>query len=171
MAHRRRLVTGHFLLWAFVAVACDHTTYAPGYSEAAFKQVEIGMSRGEVEALLGEALATEDATPGEVWIYGDPNGKHQGPRTWKFALAGLPVVSFAQNGVVVAAYDAPGIGPGMSLERVRSLLGEPAERHLLKDVLVLHYSVPGDSGHSEIRIIGIDSKGRVSTISSYATDD
>jgi hypothetical protein len=45
-------------------LAGDHTKYADDYSEEAFRKVRIGMSRDEVEALLGKPLLVYD--PGHV---------------------------------------------------------------------------------------------------------
>lgn len=154
-----------------IAIACDNATYAPGYSEASFAKVRVGMSVAEVKALLGEPLASEESTPGEVWRYGEISGESQGPRTWKFRIAGDPVVVFAEDGKVQQAYEAPGIEQGMSMEEVRGVLGNPAARDVLRNSLVLHYSSPGESGRSEIRSVGIDREGKVSAISSYSTYD
>jgi hypothetical protein len=37
-------------------ILSDHTAYAPTYSASGFKQIQVGMAAGEVEALLGRPL-------------------------------------------------------------------------------------------------------------------
>lgn len=49
-------------LWAALG---DNTVWAPGYTDAGFRNVKIGMKRSEVYALLGQPLGT----------YSDPGGK------------------------------------------------------------------------------------------------
>jgi hypothetical protein len=166
----RRLSRG-LIVAALTLVACDNATYAPGFSEDAFRKVQLGMSLAEVKALLGEPLESQESTPGEVWRYGEIAGPAQGPRTWVFQLAGNPVVVFGEDQLVQKSYEAPGVNPGLSMEEVHHLLGEPSARHVLKNALVLHYSSPGDSGRSEIRIIGIGRDNRVSQIDSYSFDE
>jgi hypothetical protein len=55
------------------------TVYAPGYSENRFAQVRIGMSRQEVESLLGPPLRktplpSENRKPDDCWVYSRPPG-------------------------------------------------------------------------------------------------
>jgi hypothetical protein len=59
-----------------VALLTGHvrTHYAPGYSEQAFAQVRVGMSRDEVHALLGEPLqrfSPDWKWPEAGWRYAD----------------------------------------------------------------------------------------------------
>jgi hypothetical protein len=44
----------------------DNTVWAPGYTDAGFREVRIGMKRSEVHALLGEPLESHPQTGGEV---------------------------------------------------------------------------------------------------------
>ena len=53
-------------LWGVVAVVWgDNTVWAPGYTDAGFRAVKIGMKRSEVYALLGRPLASESEPTGE----------------------------------------------------------------------------------------------------------
>ena len=55
------------------------TVYAPAYSEGRFGQVRVGMTRHEVESLLGTPLRmtpkpSENWRAGHAWIYSEPPG-------------------------------------------------------------------------------------------------
>jgi len=68
------LVTAAFL--AFVFIFTFDTEYAPGYSEEAFRAVEIGDSREEVMCLLGQPLRVY-GLGGEVLSYSrSPSGSN-----------------------------------------------------------------------------------------------
>ena len=58
-----------FLAIALSLWACDvpdTSTYAAGYSEAAFEALEEGVPRSAVLSALGPPLHIENTTPGEV---------------------------------------------------------------------------------------------------------
>ena len=42
--------------WFWSSGFVDDTVYAPGYSDRAFRMVKVGMSRGDVEHLLGTSI-------------------------------------------------------------------------------------------------------------------
>src|SRR4051794_35820341 len=50
----------------------DSTQYSSGYSEAAFEQIQEGMTQDEVVQLLGQPLGTHAGNPGVVRWYGPP---------------------------------------------------------------------------------------------------
>ncbi len=54
------------------AVAANvETRYAPGYSDAKFREVAVGHSREDVRALLGEPLTEWTLGASETWNYSD----------------------------------------------------------------------------------------------------
>ena len=59
--------------WFFskLAVGGEHTRYASGYTDSAFRSVRVGMSKDEVLGLLGVPLNTWFLDPErlEVWAY------------------------------------------------------------------------------------------------------
>jgi hypothetical protein len=58
-------------------VVHEDTFYAPGYSDAAFRRVTIGMTEGEVTALLGRPLGTRQLPSGEAsWSFTRSPGDH-----------------------------------------------------------------------------------------------
>jgi hypothetical protein len=81
-------VGGAMLLVAWVGVmlgvvhwfdANFSTVYASSYSEDRFAQVRVGMTREEVDSLLGSPLRmtpkpSENWRPGDAWIYSEPPG-------------------------------------------------------------------------------------------------
>lgn len=52
------------------------TVYAPGYREDQFRRVGVGMTRSQVESIMGPPLRRDSISPGwsplENWIYSDP---------------------------------------------------------------------------------------------------
>ena len=78
----RRMMATVALLGCWLGVArwwVDHnfaTIYAPGYSEGHFRKVRVGMTAGEVEAIMGHPLRRDSTSqrwaPYENWIYSDP---------------------------------------------------------------------------------------------------
>jgi hypothetical protein len=52
------------------------TVYATGYSEEHFARVRVGMTRAEVEAIMGHPLRRDTTSPSwkglENWIYSEP---------------------------------------------------------------------------------------------------
>jgi len=63
------LVLGVFglLFWMM-----DATVYSPGYSERAFKKIQSGMTKAEVERLVGAPLRIHHGYPGVTRWYGPP---------------------------------------------------------------------------------------------------
>ena len=47
----------------------DGTVYAPGFDEARFGQIRVGMADTEVEALMGPPLETWDWWGDVIWAY------------------------------------------------------------------------------------------------------
>jgi outer membrane protein assembly factor BamE (lipoprotein component of BamABCDE complex) len=153
--------------WSWYWLYRDTTIYAPGYTEEKFSQVEIGMNSEEVYALLGPPLSIDSRAVLEMWLYDDSAAKLD---------AGTAVGSTN----VVVAFDASGrvvdsdffykIGPGMTKDQVRKLLGEPLQITPARSV-VLSYSRPGGEVVFRARVIELSAAGRVSRIVQYQFHD
>lgn len=61
----------HELLLRVYLAATEDTEYAPGYSERAFRAVELGDAEAEVLAALGEPLSERVGEPSTTWLYAD----------------------------------------------------------------------------------------------------
>jgi hypothetical protein len=148
----------------------DRTVYAPGYSEAGFRSIRIGMTREEVTRILGEPLSVEPA-PGYVfWVYApddyrNPRQQVNGPSvippqtTFRADPAGK-IVSI--DGVYLDV--KKGDFFDRQLGEVRKCFGDPFEVFSAPDRDVYWYSkMDGVKGHF-VRIIEISTKGSVSVV-------
>jgi outer membrane protein assembly factor BamE (lipoprotein component of BamABCDE complex) len=54
----RRLILGALLTWTAACRPSGSTTFAPGFTEAAFGRVKAGMTKEEVLELLGPPIST-----------------------------------------------------------------------------------------------------------------
>jgi outer membrane protein assembly factor BamE (lipoprotein component of BamABCDE complex) len=101
--------------WLLARAMGDDTTYAPHYSDAAFRRVQIGMNREAVDRLLGPPLR-------EVWVYREH-------------AVSLPSVDFAADRVAhVGSETDPrllAVRIGMSKGDVLKLVGPPREVSLV----------------------------------------
>jgi hypothetical protein len=72
-----------FVAWAGLAMGAVRwlhlnfaTVYAPGYDESHFRRVRVGMTRAEVESIMGPPLRRDNTSQRwahyENWIYSDP---------------------------------------------------------------------------------------------------
>ena len=55
-----------FVMWVFTL---SGTTYAPGFSEERFASLRTGMTKAEVETLLGKPLGISRREGREIWEY------------------------------------------------------------------------------------------------------
>ena len=55
--------------WRTLMTAFEGTIWAPGFSEAAFSKLEIGMKTDQVTALLGDPLRKDCGELRCIWIY------------------------------------------------------------------------------------------------------
>jgi hypothetical protein len=146
----------------------DRTVYAPGYSEAGFRSIRIGMTREEVTRVLGEPLSIEPA-PGYVdWVYA-PDG-YRNPRQRANGPSVIPPqTSFrADPAGKIASVDGVYLDVekdeflGRQLAEVRQRFGDPFEVCSAPDRDVYWYSkMDGVKGHF-VRMIEISTKGSVS---------
>lgn len=167
------VVLGLLLVVAWLWLNQDTSTYADGFSESGFSQIEEGMPYEEVHALVGAPLS-QDAEPTlETWYYSTDQPGQQEDGTWVFDLFGpLGKVRFDDQGRVVS-YSGEGTEPlraGLSKEEVRRLLGSPSSVRPARSKL-LHYSSPGNAGVYRARMVELDEDGRVSRIIRYTTHD
>jgi hypothetical protein len=88
----------------------EDTVYAPGFSEAAFRRVRVGMTETEVLGELTSPLS-------EVWFYaGGSTGT---------------MIGFTGNRVDHLSGAANRVAVGATRESVRTVLGEPQEKSLV----------------------------------------
>jgi outer membrane protein assembly factor BamE (lipoprotein component of BamABCDE complex) len=101
--------------WLFARTMGDDTVYAGKYTDAAFRQVHVGMDRQSIDRLLGPPLR-------EVWAYREHS-------------VSLPTVDFVGDRVVyVASQTEPRLRPvsiGMTKADVLKIAGAPREVSLV----------------------------------------
>jgi hypothetical protein len=149
----------------------DDTIYAPGYSEARFRSIRVGMPRDEVIRALGQPVSVQPA-PGYVyWTYALEGYRHPRPpangptypppeTTFQADPAGK-IVSVTGGYLDVKEGDFL----GRQLEEVRKRFGDPLEVQSAADRDLYWYSkMDGVKGHF-VRIIHISTKGTVCDIS------
>lgn len=83
----------------------DGTRWASGYSEAAFKSIDVGMTKAQVRSILGECLGEREApSGGDLWHY--TIGKDGRFMSASVHSTHLRIVRFGTNGLVVGkTYD------------------------------------------------------------------
>ena len=167
------VVLGLLLVVAWLWLNRDTSTYADGFSESSFSQVEEGMPYEEVHALVGSPLSVDAEPVLETWYYFTDQPGQQEDGTWIFDLFGpLGKVRFDDQGRVVS-YSGEGtdqLRVGLSKEEVRRLLGSPSNARPARSKL-LHYSSPGNAGVYRARMVELDEDDRVSRVIRYTTHD
>ena len=114
------------------------------FSEAAFARVEKGMTRAQVDALLGLPLRENAIGSPEIWRYG----------------AAKSSVTFS-DGAVVYAPGVSGVSRGMSRTAVEGALGKPAHVEPASLTTTLHFTEAGRCNTYVARIVTIGPDGRV----------
>jgi hypothetical protein len=171
-------------LIAVVFLFSFDTEYAPGYSESAFRTVNIGTTEEEVLRLLGEPLQVRETAPYIWWLYSDqaqPNFETDGyasgnyTRIW-FNQAGLVERIFGQltagNSIFVGGgnnylqlSDATIESlKGKTRPEIQELYGLPTSIYESKATKVLVYSRSPSSSNYMLRTIGIDAQEQVTHI-------
>lgn len=158
------------------------TQYASGYSEKAFKSIQLGDSETRVKSLLGAPLSTYDSEPYVEWIYSADEQK-------RFAVTGyasgtFTTIRFNPDGRVAnilgqrqTSPNTMTIGEGqnslnLSSEQIKALRGStqddirkksgaPKATYDYKVRKVLCYSRSPSSGHYHLRSVGLDQNGKV----------
>lgn len=179
------------LLGHIFFLTSEDTEYAPGYSEVAFREIEVGDSEADVRAALGEPISEVESTPSVTWLYTDrpfpeftETGEFPDMRSsftsFRFE-SGRCVDIFGQ----VSGGTAPGgatlasVGPGVNslsitgsevstLETngavpadIEKLYGPPTGVHHNRAVKWLLYSHSPGSTNYRKRRIAIDANGQV----------
>lgn len=151
----------------------DTSTYADGFSESGFSEIEEGMPYEQVHALVGSPLSLDSQPVLETWYYSEDQPGQQEDGTWVFDLFGpLGKVRFDEQGRVVS-FSGEGteqLRAGLSKEEVRRLLGPPSNTRPARSKL-LHYSSPGNAGVYRARMVELDEDDRVSRVIRYTTHD
>lgn len=88
---------------AFLLLGED-TAYAPGYSEKAFQEVQIGSSKEAVVAHLGNPLREDSAAPHTLWIYSPTPQASFKTSGQPDAMSTYTVFKFGTNGVLTDVY-------------------------------------------------------------------
>ena len=158
------------IIWSISKI--DTSIYAPGFSEDLFQQIEIGMPKESVHALLGTPISQQQVDSPETWSYSKMSVKRGWIRTTTDPGESRYIQFDALARVVRVRGDSLRklIREGMEQQEVLAILGEPTEVYP-QTTEVLHYSSPADWGTYRARIIGIDSNGLVSEITTYDMPD
>ena len=160
------------LLMAGLWLNRDTSTYADGFSESGFSEIEEGMPYEQVHALVGAPLSMDPQPVLETWYYSEDQPEQE-DGTWVFNLFGpLGEVRFDEQGRVVS-FSGEGteqLRAGLSKAEVRKLLGSPSNTRPARSKL-LHYSSPGNAGVYRARIVELDEADRVSRVIHYTTHD
>jgi hypothetical protein len=171
----RGLIWVSLLLFLAICLAVnwgprDGTVYAPGYSEARFRSIRVGMTREEVTRVLGEPLSIEPASGYVLWVYAPDDYRNlrqheDGPTTTP------PQTAFQTDpaGKIVSVYGGyldvdKDEFVGHQLDDVRKRFGEPLEIYSTPDRELYWYSrMDGVKGHF-VRNIELSTKGGVINI-------
>jgi outer membrane protein assembly factor BamE (lipoprotein component of BamABCDE complex) len=164
-----------FLLFLAIALGIiwlvrDDTVYAPGYSEAKFTSIQLGMSREEVTRLLGQPLNVDSAPGYILWTYAssdlrNPRIQGNGPTT-------IPAQTFVQADTAGKIVSVSGVYLNIKkdeylnhrLEEVRARFGDPLEIRTAPDRDLYWYSkLDRIKGHY-VRFICISTEGKVCDI-------
>lgn len=164
------LVTATLIALGGIWYTWDRSEYSREFDEEKFNSVSVGMTTGEVQALLGAALiVSEDAFP-ETWYYQSvepskllPTFRLDEPRK---------AVEFDSEGKVtgIRGLGSVEVATGDAMSDVRRILGEPSTV-VHKRARCAHYSRPPEFGRFRARILAISSDGRVTQIFAYDTYD
>lgn len=178
----------------FLFAGCYATTYAPQYSETAFRSLQLGDSEQHVLQTLGQPLARIPTTPYTEWVYSDQDQtgfSQHGKATlrgtftlFKFGTngalrhvsgqivrgSGEIVTGNGQNHLRLVAPDIKGL-LGTTTETVQARFGVPESIYEYRSTVILQYSKSPTGGSYRKREIGIDSRGRVAHIWSEVYED
>jgi outer membrane protein assembly factor BamE (lipoprotein component of BamABCDE complex) len=171
----RGLVFAAFLLALAFCVASgwlrrDSTVYAPGYSEAKFRSVHVGMSREAVVGLLGPPLSVDPAPGYILWMYAASDFRN--PRRPPNAPVSPPVQTFFHADLAGKIDSVEGSYLNIKnddflnhhLEEVKAKFGDPFEVYAAPDRDLYWYSrMDGVKGHF-VKFIDISRQGSVSDI-------
>jgi hypothetical protein len=148
----------------------DRTVYAPGYSEAGFRSIRVGMAREEVTRILGEPLSIERAPGYILWVYAPTNYRNPRPPRNGPSIPSPRTAVHADPAGKIVSVDGVYLDVdkneffGHQLDEVRQRFGDPFEVFSAPDRDVYWYSkMDGVKGHF-IRIIEISTKGSVSVV-------
>lgn len=157
------------------------TQYSAGYSETAFKSIRLGDAAQHVLAVLGNPLSSTDTKPFVTWIYSkdaqnrfSENGAGSGTYTTvTFDGSGRVTGVFGQrqesNHFIVGAgqghlaltnIDVDRL-KGTSADAIRREFGSPAAVYEYKACKLLWYSRSPSSSNYHLRMIGLNSEGKV----------
>jgi outer membrane protein assembly factor BamE (lipoprotein component of BamABCDE complex) len=142
---RVALALAVLVLGATPARAADcATSRALRFSEAAFARVQAGMTRAQVDALLGLPLRENAIGSPEIWRY-----------------AGAKASVTFSEGAVIYASGAKGATRGMSRAAVEAALGKPAKIEPASLTTTLHFTEAGRCATYAARIVTIGPDGHV----------
>jgi outer membrane protein assembly factor BamE (lipoprotein component of BamABCDE complex) len=163
------VIAGTLIVTALWCSNRDTTTYAVGFTEAAFLLVKPGMELDEVYSLLGQPLSARQEDSPERWCYGEPAISHTGGAVvYQNLFDKARCIQFSEAGTVLrtTGHRMEGIQEGMSSGEVLERLGRP-DRRTPAAARTLHYTEPGGDGLFRARIIAVDARSRVSDVVSY----
>jgi outer membrane protein assembly factor BamE (lipoprotein component of BamABCDE complex) len=173
------------VVWIFVSIAIllagawwwytlDHSIYAPGYNEKAFRQLSLGMTESEVRSVLGPPLSIDTIPQPEMWFYNEVKPHRKRFYVFYDLTKKADVVTFSNNGRVSRVRSdrlAGRIKIGMNHDQVLNLVGQP-ERKTPAIAKAFHYSrQQSNFGMFRVRAIDFDERGLIVRITAYDAYD
>jgi hypothetical protein len=150
----------------------DTTSYAPGYDEAKFRSIEVGMSEVEVHKRIGKPLRETKARPQVDWYYGPPtlritvDGGMFDTSGFFSTAWGYTIARASPDGKIteiLGGYfpDIPDEMVGKDITEMKKKFGEPNAVRTLQATRYLVYSGSKTSGSFRTRALGMDKDGKV----------
>lgn len=158
------------------------TEYAPGYSEKAFKSIQLGATQQSVLSLLGEPIASANSEPFVVYIYSaekQPDFSEDGIGSGTYTTMTFDksrrlktvfgqqatsrnsiVIGEGQNYLKLREQDIEEL-KGSTMEEIKAKFGSPAAVYEYKAFKVLAYSRSPSSANYHLRSLGLDENGMV----------
>lgn len=94
----------------------EDTEYAPGFSERAFRKIQLGDTEATVRATLGAPLRIDDAKPYVSWLYGPaPAPEFEADGTYPDVRFSFTAIRFDENGTFDGAFGQISRRSGTSL--------------------------------------------------------
>jgi len=143
------------------------TQYAPGYSNAKFKNIRAGMSSEEIVAKLGMPYRTSTQQWSDIWRYYPPPQQQDPKDTAEFRLTIVPhpytYLSFSPSGTVdhFGGEYLGGDLAGLTKSQILAKFKQPTESISNDYVVVFHYSGSSNSTHYLFRNVYFDASNRV----------
>jgi len=161
------------------SLGCEKTTYAPGYSHQAFKEIKAGMTEQQVVQLVGQPLERLSSPWCEAWEYGNESCSTQTVRRWGIFKTRIVTVyydsaaSFYFNDRGNLSFHTGGLFPDATVSKCRNTtdvltaFGQPKERMVFPAETRLYYSRPAGGATYRATLVILDKDDRVTSTFSF----